>query len=335
MDAAENTALSEVVAEQGRAVQTIQQQLIQLGSAFDSLTQRLEAVFHQSNPAPVQQPAQPQAALTPLPSAKVPLKVALPDKYAGDPNGCEGFLLQCAIYFSQQLPPGPSEHAKVMFITSLLTGSALKWATALWSKDPAMSNDYGPFLSLFSTIFGPPQGGREAGEQLMVLKQGRCTVSDYALTFRTLAVQSGWNEASLITAFRQGLSADIQTELACRDDSLSLDDLIKMATRLDVLLRSRRHTTHDSRACVVPNPVPLTVEEPMQIGHAHLSMAERRHRLSKGLCLYSGKGDHFRSSCPIRPRTPPGDVTQYTSSDSCADTPSWIREQRGTSLTKP
>ncbi|KAL7866975.1 hypothetical protein AOLI_G00147890 [Acnodon oligacanthus] len=55
-------------------------------------------------------------------------------------------------------------------------------------------------------------------------------------------------------------------------------------------------------------------------------MAESRHRLSKGLCLYCGKGDHFRSSCPTHPRTPPGDDTQRTSSDSCADTPSWIQE---------
>uniref|UniRef100_A0A3B1KLG0 ribonuclease H n=1 Tax=Astyanax mexicanus TaxID=7994 RepID=A0A3B1KLG0_ASTMX len=323
MDAAGNRDLNEVVAEQSRAVELVQQQLNQLGTAFNSLTERLEALFSNQPANPVQQvvnpPAQPPPVPEPQPPALTPLKVALPEKYHGDPEVCEGFLLQCDIYFAQQPPPGPNDNAKIMFVTSLLSGKALKWATALWSQNPAMNESYELFASTFRTVFGSPKGGREVGEQLLELRQGRNTVADYALTFRTLAAQSGWNEASLITAFRRGLSEVIQTELACRDDALSLNDLIKMATRLDVLLQSRRHTSRAQRGHALPQIVSAEEGEPMQLGHTRLSQAERQRRIEGGLCLYCGNGGHMRSGCPNRPLSRPGNTTQRTSSDSCAD----------------
>uniref|UniRef100_A0A3B1IFZ4 CCHC-type domain-containing protein n=1 Tax=Astyanax mexicanus TaxID=7994 RepID=A0A3B1IFZ4_ASTMX len=338
MDAAGTPDLTEVVAEQARVVGLVQQQVNQLSSAFNTLTERLEALFSNQPANPAQQvvtpPTQPPSTPISQPPSMTPLKVALPEKYNGDPEVCEGFLLQCSIYFAQQPPPGPNDHAKVMFVTSLLTGKALKWATALWSQNPTVSASYEHFTSTFRTVFGNPKGGREIGEQLLELRQDSDSVANYALTFRTLAAQSGWNEASLITAFRRGLSEDIQTELACRDDSLSLDDLIKMASRLDVLLQSRRHASRSQRAYVMPQIVSGEEVESMQLGHARLSQVERQRRLEGGLCLYCGKKGHMRSGCPNRPLSRPGYVTQCTSSDSCADAPSWTPERRGTSLNK-
>ncbi|KAK3572456.1 hypothetical protein QTP86_033106, partial [Hemibagrus guttatus] len=42
--------------------------------------------------------------------------------------------------------------------------------------------------------------------QLCKLRQGKLTVTEYALQFRTLAAKSGWNEQALLAAYRQGLS---------------------------------------------------------------------------------------------------------------------------------
>lgn len=61
----------------------------------------------------------------------------------------------------------------------------------------------------------------------------------YALTFRTVAASSGWNEPALRSLFRRGLREEVQMELACRDDKLSLHALIAMAIRQGNLLRER------------------------------------------------------------------------------------------------
>ena len=53
-----------------------------------------------------------------------------------------------------------------------------------------------------------------------------------------MAAATGWNDEALMTVFRSGLQADVQTELACHED-LKLDQLITMAIRLDNLLHAR------------------------------------------------------------------------------------------------
>eukprot|EP00063_Salmo_salar_P027264 XP_014002099.1 PREDICTED: pollen-specific leucine-rich repeat extensin-like protein 1 [Salmo salar] len=47
--------------------------------------------------------------------------------------------------------------------------------------------------------------------------------AEYTLTFQTVAASSGWNEPALRTLFRRGLREKVQTQLACRDDNLSLE----------------------------------------------------------------------------------------------------------------
>uniref|UniRef100_A0A3P8Y167 DUF4939 domain-containing protein n=1 Tax=Esox lucius TaxID=8010 RepID=A0A3P8Y167_ESOLU len=52
------------------------------------------------------------------------LTVTLPETYDGNPEGCRGFLLQCELYFGNQLY---TDYEKVTTIITLLTGCALKW----------------------------------------------------------------------------------------------------------------------------------------------------------------------------------------------------------------
>ena len=54
--------------------------------------------------------------------------------------------------------------------------------------------------------------------------QGKRTAADYTLHFNTVAAVSGRNKHAIMTLFEKGLQQDIQKELACRDDKLSLDE---------------------------------------------------------------------------------------------------------------
>ncbi|KAK3548242.1 hypothetical protein QTP70_005830 [Hemibagrus guttatus] len=89
-------------------------------------------------------------------------------------------------------------------------------------------------------VFEYPVGGKDISLQLMELCQGSDSVADYAIKFRTLAAQSGWNKAALWAVFRGGLNPTLQTKLACREDSTSLTQFVATPIRLDNLLRQHQ-----------------------------------------------------------------------------------------------
>ena len=113
-----------------------------------------------------------------------------------------------------------------------------------------------------------------------------------------------------------GLTDHIREELAVRDETSLLEELIALATRLYNRLRERQRERHDSlytppaavghgstgwtiartkpMSRLLPPLPPLKWDsEPMQVGRMRLSSAERRRRTRNNLCLYCGKGGHF------------------------------------------
>lgn len=172
----------------------------------------------------------------PLPSAGT----SVPPLNPGSPARCKGFLLQCSLFVNQQPMLYPTDSSRIAFVCSLLTGKALDWVTAVWKEERVVIPTFAGFLHRFREVFEHPTGGEEVGEQLLSLQQGRDSVAEYALIFRTLAAQTGWQEAPLKLLFRKGLNTDLQSELACRDDEKSLDQFIELAIRVDNLVRVRR-----------------------------------------------------------------------------------------------
>ncbi|XP_073669521.1 uncharacterized protein [Paramisgurnus dabryanus] len=140
-------------------------------------------------------------------------------------------------------------------------------------------------------------GGRDPGEQLLNLRQGRRTAAEYALTFRTLAAQTNWVEDTLKILFRQGLNQDLQSELACCNEGMSFEEFVAMSIRVDNLVRSRRPV----RGYDIPAASSSEVCEPMQVGRARLTLEEREHRFHERLCLYCGEAGHILAVCPTRP----------------------------------
>ncbi|KAI2660671.1 Transposon Tf2-6 polyprotein [Labeo rohita] len=277
-----------------------QQQLDRLTNLTGQLVQALQGL--QLSP-----PATPPPAPTPPPPAAQAVaagpRLAFPEKFDGTPAKCKGFLLQCSLFVSQQPHLHPTDEAKIAFVCSLLTGRALEWATAVWRLDQPTFPSFSAFLQRFREVFEPSSGNGEAGEQIMALRQGRRTAADYALTFRTLAAQSGWNDGPLKLHYRKGLNPDLQVELACRDEGLPLEQFIDLSIRVDNIMRARHATS-----------VVDTTPEPMQIGTTKLSSEERERRLRSNLCLYCGQPGHIRANCPTRPPRPPTSV----SSDECS-----------------
>ncbi|KAL0191114.1 hypothetical protein M9458_013812, partial [Cirrhinus mrigala] len=174
------------------------------------------------------------------------------------------------------------------------------WATAVWNLDGPAFPSFAIFLQRFKEVFQPSSESGEAGEQIVKLRQGRRTAADYALDFRTLAAQSGWNDGPLKLHYRKGLHPDLQVELACRDEGLTLDQYIDLSIRIDNVLRARK-SSRPFTSMPLTSPAAEAVPEPMQLGATKLTVEERERRLRGNLCLYCGLAGHIRANCPTRP----------------------------------
>ncbi len=298
-DPAAVSQLTTEVSAQASMLAAHHHQLQRLTSLTEELSKTLQALCNIAAPP---SPTPPPAALSQSTSRSITSpRLSFPEKYDGTPNKCKGFLLQCTIFMDQQPHLYPTDDSRVPFVCSLLTGRALDWATAVWEGGNMAFPSFRNFMHQFREVFEHAVDGKEVGEQLLALRQGSSTAADYALTFRTLAAQTGWANDPLKLLFRKGLSTDLQSELACRDEGRTLEQFIELTIRVDNLMRSRRPLR---RATAPPHAVTwrTTPEpEPMQVGVTHLTSEERERRRRDSLCLYCGLPGHMRISCPTRP----------------------------------
>ncbi|KAL0192360.1 hypothetical protein M9458_010656 [Cirrhinus mrigala] len=288
-----------------------EQQLDRLTDLTDQLVRALQGFQAAAPPASSPPSAQP---VTSGP------RLAFPEKFDGTATKCKGFLLQCSLFVNQQPHLYPTDECKISFVTSLLSGRALEWATAVWRLDRPTFPSFAYFLQEFKKVFQPCTESGDAGEQIMALRQGRRTAADYALSFRTLAAQSGWNDGPLKLHYRKGLHPDLQMELACRDEDLTLDQYIELSIRVDNLMRSRKPVRPFQpvfRSTLTGEPAP----EPMQLGATKLTQEERERRLRGNLCLYCGLAGHIRANCPTRPPRPSPSVSPLKTPTNCCHLP--------------
>ncbi|XP_063805039.1 uncharacterized protein LOC134983236 [Pseudophryne corroboree] len=229
-----------------------------------------------------------------------------PNKYAGNPKLCRGFLIQCDIQFELQPQNFPSARTKIAYIVSLLTGSALSWVSPLWERSDPLLTDYVKFVSAFRRIFDEPGRAASTSTEILRIKQGSRPMGQFVVQFLTLASELKWNNEALTAAFWLGVSERIKDELATRDLPVQLEDLISLCVKIDLRLRERgleRQEKVFSRVSSTPlhRPVTASTEEPKQAGRSRLSLEERSRRQKEKLCLYCAASGHFIRFCPERP----------------------------------
>ncbi|KAK0143959.1 Retrotransposon-derived protein PEG10 [Merluccius polli] len=206
----------------------------------------------------------------------------------------------------------PTDRSKIAFMISHLTDRAKAWASAEWGRGSSICNSLTDFQAALTKTFDP---------ELSSLKQGSGSVCDFAIRFRTLAAESGWNDTALYDVFLKGLAAPLQDLLVPLDLPSDVDSLIALAIRTDNRLvqfrrqRGGRPAAPEGPACSTtpsgsanhrsptePHPHPRTDREvePMQLGRARLTPEERRKRQLEGRCFYCGEIGHLVISCPAK-----------------------------------
>ncbi|KAL0151769.1 hypothetical protein M9458_052920 [Cirrhinus mrigala] len=235
-----------------------QHQLNRLTTLTEELVKALQGLCTSSPEAAAAQPLI-LSNLLPAQISPISPQLAFSEKFDGEPTKCKGFLLQCSLFVNQQPSPFPTDSSRIAFVCSLLTGRALDWATAVWRMEGSSLPTFDVFLQHFRNVFEHPAAGKGMGEWLLTLTQGRTPAGDYALSFRTLAAQTVWEEDTL------------QSELACRDKGKSLGEFMDLVIEVDNLIRSRRSTRATPRYTSETN----TAAKPMQLEFTHLTPDER------------------------------------------------------------
>lgn len=115
---------------------------------------------------------------------------------------------------------------------SLLSGRASASAVALVNSRSLVCNNLETFSNEMRKVFDHIQG-KEASGHLLSLRQGKSFVSEYSIDFHILAAETGWDERALQGVFFRGLSEEVKDQLATRDETSSLDELISLSIRLD------------------------------------------------------------------------------------------------------
>ncbi|KAI3365127.1 hypothetical protein L3Q82_010108, partial [Scortum barcoo] len=182
----------------------------QLTDQMQSLISRLEG-FIAASPSPPAAPAPPAAppccccCASSAASGAIfrclspPFRSAWPHlrSFPVSPVSVVPFSYNVTCIFPWTQTPFASEQARVAFMVSHMTGRAA-------------------VLGYGGVVSGRPDVSRTGSVFCSGLKiqQGRRRVVDYALEFRTLAADSGWNETSIIGAFMDGLAEEVKDFLA-------------------------------------------------------------------------------------------------------------------------
>lgn len=320
-------SLGKRLREQEDKSEEVLQTLTRISSNQEALVESVREQFQRLISSPGSASDSPAALAATAPAVPAPsAQLGAPARFTGESGDCRSFLTQCEIHFEQHAPFFPTERAKVAYAVSHLAGRAESWATAEWQNGSACLSSFSAFSEALKQIFQQVTPGREAAQRLVNLRQGSRSASDYAIEFRTLAAEVGWDSTALCDVFFRGLARRVKESLAASELPVGLEKLIALAIKVDrrhwcldhdprgeergITHRRGRHSSrgigtaapgsgHESEHLLSGGtPEALAgqgawssapVEEPMQVGRTKLPEAEKRRRFAMGLCLYCGQ----------------------------------------------
>lgn len=213
----------------------------------------------------------------------------------------------------QEFVGGPT--MACLWAASLLRGPAEQWArphttAALKGTEvPALMTDLNLFLESLQSAFGRPNIKRHAGQELMKLRQGKDTVSEYAAKFRALLVESevDWGMEGKMLVFETGLSSQFRYDLASKEipETKSFDHWVRLLCEYDEDLRARRtgfkqnnwSPNWGSRSQTHHSASRGPTRDPDAMDIDRLSTEEMMRR---GLCFQCGEHGHLARDCPQR-----------------------------------
>lgn len=265
--------------------------------------------------------------------------IRAPDVYDGkDPHKLKTFLLQCQLNFDHD-PSYISDHKKVTYAISYLSGAALDWFEPHIvnpDSEAEWKNNYAEFIRECKLAFGPndPVGSAERDLRSLVMDTGD-RIQDYTTKFNLIAVRLDWGEAPLVSLYYDGLPDRLKdaimslprgkpkTLIRMRTAAHNADDRhwertheVEAANKLrsrynngssssnrpgkPVVQTTVKVTTQPVNNAAV-RPAPAKPDLSASLGpDGKLLPQERQRRLDLNLCLFCGTAGHRANDCRKR-----------------------------------
>lgn len=241
---------------------------------------------------------------------------------------------------------------------SFLQDDAAIWATPYMERisgatpeERPFNDNYELFRAAFRSRFETSDEAVDAKDALRLLHQENKTVPEYAAKFKELMSRTGYSEADLRDRFYEHLASRIKDELVHTARPIgTLDELIAVATDLDVRIRQRKAEKAREQGKFAPTPkyttttpaTPFVTKDPnaMDIDASHTresflksmtgkcfgcgstAHSKRDGNHERDLCAWCGRTGHRETVCRAKymgqPKKQRVAATEEAPSDSAA-----------------
>jgi hypothetical protein len=271
-------------------------------------------------------------------------KFEAPAVFSGKREDWKAFQSRLELYFLNTASLYPTDANKIMFAISRLGDTpAFKYMEKYIpsfklpeEERPNLICQLDVFFKSMSKTFGVTNAHVLAESQLRGLSQ-RGSALDYTNKFTTLAADTKWNDAAMISQYRLGLKTTVQDIMANQEEPDTFAEFSQLAIDIDnrqygyaiTKSTSRSSTTRPSSTSTAPQrtaPPPPPASSPSmamdlsQAQHRSIDTQEKQRREDNGLCRYCGADDHWAKDCPKKSKFTPKPFSKPTQSIAAVQT---------------
>jgi len=209
---------------------------------------------------------------------------------------------------------------KITYAFQCMAGAPARYFAMLFNgqlQDPqGLMKNYTLFLETTDHMYGDQHSREECEHKLNRLRQANGTFQEYLMRFRELSSRTEWNDAALLSRFKDGLSFEIKSNLASQWTKFStMEEIVAAANIASQNLKTRelftrrgqaaqqQHQQAPRRQQTLPFSSTSSGPSPMDLDAVtfrKLSETERQRRKDHNLCLYCGGAGHRIPQCPIK-----------------------------------
>lgn len=289
---------SEVTAEEFRRLQT---ELAATLARLVTLEQQRAAP-----PAPAPPPAGPPAS-----DPKVPT----PPEFSGKVSDFRNFIAHCTLTFTMCPNTYRTDEQKVLFVISLLRGTAFSWAREIPEQDDhPLRNNYPAFKQALSNLYMDRNLRATSEAKLSQLRQTKSAAA-YAVDFQSLSDPLDLNDSAKCLLFYDKLKPEVKDAIATVGRAPTFAALVDQAVSIDQRKHQRSMEEKKSPASSSPSyskPPSTSASANAAFSqssssstssskpHGPLSDSEKTRRKQKGLCMYCADPGHVWANCPRR-----------------------------------
>jgi len=273
-------------------------------------------------------------------------KFEAPAVFSGKREDWKAFQSRLELYFLNTASQYPTDANKIMFAISRLGDTpAFKYMEKHISsfklpeeERPNLICQLDVFFKSMSKTFGVTNAHVLAESQLRTLSQ-KGSALDYTNKFTTLAADTKWNDAAMISQYRLGLKTIVQDIMATHDEPETFAEFSQLAIDIDnrqygysITKGTTRSsstrptsTTTTTQRFTAPPPAassPSMAMDLSQAQHRTIDAQEKQRREDNNLCRYCGAEDHWAKDCPKKPKSAPKSFFKSTQSIAAVQAPS-------------